>query len=115
MTLPIFAISLFLIVLGAGLLGYFFGPKLQDNRMSDEGSAEWFARRMKRRLTFSAVNGVYLLLVIALVVFVYPLGCMLGVPWNVLDLSPQSLFTILFAGGGVLLALIVVLYSRRKE
>jgi len=115
MTLSTFAISLVLIVFGAALVGHFLGPKLQDGKTSDTGSAGWFARRMKRRLTFSAINGVYALLVIALVVFAYPLGCMLGVPWNVLGLSPQTLFTILFVGGGVLLAGVVVLYSRRVE
>jgi hypothetical protein len=115
MTLTTFGISLVLIVLGAALIGHFLGPRLRDGRSADAGSAAWFARRMKRRLTFSALNGIYALLMIALVVFFYPLGCVLGVPWNVLGLSPQTLFTILFVGGGVLIAGMVVLYFRGKE
>ncbi len=115
MTLTTFGISLVLIVLGAGLVGHFLGPKLARGGGSDYGSAAWFARRMKRRFSFSAVTGIYTLLVIALVVFIYPLGCMLGVPWNVLHLSPQNLFTVLMLGGGVLVAGMVVLYFRGKE
>jgi len=53
--------------------------------------------------------------VIALVVFIYPLGCALGVPWNVFNLAPQTLFNVLMLGGGVLIAGMVVLYFRGKE
>lgn len=113
MTLTTFGISLVLIVLGAGLVGHFLGPKLPRGG-SDYGSAAWFARRMKRGFSFNAVTGIYTLLVIALVVFIYPLGCMLGVPWNVLQLSPQTLFNVLMLGGGVLVAGMVVLYFRGK-
>ena len=114
MTLTTFGISLVLIVFGAGLVGHFLGPKLPRGGGSDYGSAAWFARRMKRRFSFNAVTGIYTLLVIALVVFIYPLGCMLGVPWNVLQLSPQTLFNGLMLGGGVLVAGMVVLYFRGK-
>jgi uncharacterized membrane protein YbhN (UPF0104 family) len=115
MTLTTFVISLVLIVLGAGLVGHFLGPKLPRGSGSDYGSAAWFARRMKHRFTFNAVTGIYILLVIALVVFIYPLGCALGVPWNVFNLAPQILFNVLMLGGGVLIAGMVVLYFRGKE
>lgn len=115
MTLTTFIISLVLIVLGAGLVGHFLGPKLLRGGGSDYGSAAWFGRRMKRRFTFNTVTGIYTLLVVALVVFIYPLGCALGVPWNVLQLSPQTLFNVLMLGGGVLIAGMVVLYFRGKE
>lgn len=111
MSLVTFSVSLVLIVLGAGLIGHFLGPKLNENAGQDTGSAVWFARRMKRK----AASSILAVLVIALVVFIYPLGCMLGVPWNVLRLSPQVLFILLFTGGGVLMAVMVVLYSRGRE
>lgn len=115
MTLTTFVISLVLIVLGAGLIGHFLGPKLPRGSSPDYGSAAWFSRRMKRRFKFSAVTGIYTLLMIALVVFFYPLGCVFGMPWNVFGLSPQTMFTTLFVGGGVLIAGMVVLYFRGKE
>lgn len=111
MTLITFSISLVLIVLTAGLIGHFLGPKLRNEDDADTGSMGWFVRRMKR----GALSGIYILMVIALVVFLYPLGCVLGVPWNVFGISPQVLFTILFVCGGVLIAGMVVLYFRGKE